>query len=114
MTKYKRGDVVLVEVFFSERTKKSKKRPALVVSGEDYHKSRQEIVISAITSNVERILFGDTKLDDWKEAELIYPSLVTGIIQTVKKKMIVYKLGELTKGDLQKVQENLKKSLVLS
>lgn len=113
MTKYKRGDVVLLEVFFSERTE-SKKRPALIISGEDYHKSRQEIIISAITSNVERILTGDTKLNSWKEAGLLYPSLVTGIIQTIKNKMIIRKLGKLAQKDLQKVQKNLKKSLALN
>jgi len=110
MTKYKRGDVVLVEVIFSERIG-SKHRPALIISGEDYHKSRQEVIIAAVTSNIERILIGDTKIEKWKEAGLIYPSLVTGIIQTIKNKMIIRRLGTLARQDFQKVEENLRRSL---
>lgn len=107
MTTYKPADVVLVDFTFSESTK-YKKRPALIISSDNYHKSRQEVIIAAITSNVTRMLCGDTKVDGWKEAGLIYPSLVTGIIRTIKMKMIIRKLGRLTKEDFEKVQENLK------
>ena len=110
MTTIKRGDVVLVEVVFSDGTE-TKKRPALVISSGDYHRSRQEVIIAAITSNVTRILMGDTLIDKWEEAGLLYPSLVAGIIQTIKKNMINRKLGALSKDDFQSVQENLKKSM---
>lgn len=110
MTKYKKGDVVLVEVVFSEGVG-SKRRPALVISSENYHKSRQEVIIVAITSNIERNLVGDTKIEEWEDAGLLYPSLVTGIIQTVKSSMIIRRLGNLTTRDFQKVQKNLKRSL---
>lgn len=110
MTKYKRGDIVLVEVVFPEGIG-TKKRPALVISTDDYHKRRQEVIIAAITSNVKRVLIGDTKIDKWKEAGLIYPSLVTGVVQTVKGSMIIRKLGTLSKQDFQKVQKNLGKMI---
>ena len=106
MTAYKQGNIVLVDFGFSERTG-SKKRPALIISGEQYHKSRQEIIAAAITSNTQRILFGDTKIVDWKEANLIHPSLVTGIIRTIKAVLVLKELGALSKQDMQKVQENL-------
>ena len=86
-----------------------KKRPALVVSSETYHTERQEVVILAVTSNVDRILLGDTKVSQWKEAGLLYPSLVTGIIRTIKSNMIFRKIGEISKSDLDKVEENIKK-----
>ncbi|MBN2541497.1 type II toxin-antitoxin system PemK/MazF family toxin [bacterium] len=110
MTKFKHGDVVLVEVVFSEGTE-TKKRPALIISSDDYHKSRQEVIILGITSNVKRILFGDTKIDSWKEAGLLYPSVVAGIIQTIKQNMIVQKLGALSKQDLEKVKLNIGKTI---
>ena len=109
MTNYKAGDIVLVEFTFTDGTG-SKKRPALIISSEGYNKSRQEVIVAAITSNIERILFGDTMIDDWKEAGLIYPSLVTGIIRTIKSSMIDRKLGLLTKQDFQKVRENIRKA----
>ena len=112
MTNYKRQDMVLVDFGFSEETG-SKKRTALIISSEHYHQSRQEVIVMAVTSDIKRILFGDTRVDQWKEAGLLYPSLVTGIIRTIKDTMVVRKLGSLTDQDFQKVQKNLGKSMGL-
>ena len=109
--KYKKGDVVLVEVLFSERTG-SKKRPALVISGKQYNDNRQEVVIAAITSNIERILTGDTPIKNWQEAGLKYPSIVTGILQTIKQNMLMVKIGTLTGDDLQNVKKNINEILL--
>ncbi|MBA7628244.1 hypothetical protein ES703_35720 [subsurface metagenome] len=109
--KYEQGDVVLVKVVFSERTG-SKKRPALVISTENYHNSRQEVIIAAITNNIKRILKGDTSIENWQEAGLKFPSIVTGIIQTIKQNMIINKLGTLSDKDLQKVKKNIKDFLL--
>lgn len=110
MIQYKRGDVVLVEVVFSEG-EGSKKRPALIVSSGDYHKGRQEVIIAAITSNIKRVFFGDTVIEGWDAAGLLYPSLAAGIIQTIKARLIARKLGTLLKQDFQKVERNLKGSM---
>ncbi len=110
MIKCKRGDVVLVIFSFSEG-KGSKKRPVLIMSNDSYHKSRQEVIAAAITHNIKRVLFGDTKIDEWKEAGLLYPSLVTGIIRTIKNSMIDHKLGVLSQKDFRKAQENLSKAM---
>jgi len=112
MTKYKCKDVVLVDVVFSDGSG-IKKRPALVISSDEYHKSRQEVLIAAITSNVHRVLCGDTKIKQWKETGLIVPSLVTGIIQTITGKLINRKLGVLGKEDFKKVQKNLNRAIEL-
>jgi len=110
MTKYKQREIVLISVVFSEGTE-TKKRPALIISGDNYHGKRQEVIIAAVTSNVRRILFGDTIINQWKEAGLLYPSVVTGILQTVKHSMIIQKLGKLSNQDFKKVQENIKEVL---
>lgn len=110
MTKYKQQDIVLVDFGFSEG-RGSKRRPALIISSDEYHKDRREVIIAAITSNIERVLIGDTKIDGWKEAGLLYPSLVTGIIRTIKENMVVHKLGAILQIDFQKVQKNLRKVL---
>lgn len=112
MTGYKQRDIVLVDFGFSEETG-SKKRPALIISGDDYHHSRNELIVMAITSNVKRSLVGDTKIDEWKSAGLLYPSLVAGIIRTIKQAMVIRKLGVLTQHDFQKVQSSIKKALHL-
>lgn len=110
MISCKQGDIVLVDFGFSEGAG-SKKRPVLVISKDNYNKNRAEVIIAAITSNIKRVLFGDTKINGWQEAGLLYPSLVTGVIRTVKNSMIVRKLGVLSKQDSQRVQENLEKSI---
>jgi len=112
MTKYKREDIVLVDFGFSEGSG-SKKRPALVISSDNYHNDRQEVIVMAITGNIRRVLFGDTKIDKWKEAGLIAPSLVTGIIRTIKGTMIIRKLGALLLQDFQRVQKNIGKAMGL-
>jgi len=112
MTKYKCKDVVLVDVVFSDGSG-IKKRPALVLSSNEYHKSRREVIIAAVTSNVHRVLCGDTKIKKWKEAGLLVPSLVTGIIQTITGKLINRKLGVLEEEDFQKVQKSLKRAVEL-
>jgi mRNA interferase MazF len=110
MTGYKCGDIVLTKVIFSEGHG-VKKRPALVVSSQKYHKNRQEVIIAAITSNIYRSLIGDTRIKQWEEAGLLFPLTVTGIFQTIKRGMIEKRLGTLSKEDFQGVQENLKLAL---
>ena len=112
MTPYSRGDVVLVNFMFSEETG-VKRRPSLVLSRDAYHEDRQEAIIAAITSNVERLLVGDHLVSGWREAGLLYPSVVTGIIRTVKQTMIAGRLGKLGQQDLDSVSDNLKEILGL-
>jgi mRNA-degrading endonuclease toxin of MazEF toxin-antitoxin module len=57
MTVYSRGDIVLVGFVFSDESTK-KLRPAVVISSVAYNRSRQEIIVAAITSNTRRRLFG--------------------------------------------------------
>lgn len=110
MTNYKRGDVVIVNFGFSEGAG-AKKRPALIISAENYNKRRQEVIALAITSNIKRILFGDTKVIQWKEAGLLFPSVIAGIARTINKNMIYRRIGALTKEDSQRVGKNLKQIL---
>lgn len=107
MIKYKQRDVILVDFGFSEGME-IKRRPALIISSDKYNKGRQEVIIAAITHNIKRVLFGDIKIDRWKESGLIYPSLVTGIARTIKGNMILRKLGVFSWQDFRKVQDNFR------
>lgn len=112
MTAYKQQDIVLLDFGFSEGTG-HKKRPALIISGDNYNKSRREVIVAAITSNIERILFADTKIERWQESGLIYPSLVTAIVRTVKNNTILRKLGILSEEDFQNARKNIAKAVGL-
>jgi mRNA interferase MazF len=112
MTAYKRGDVVLVGFVFSDESGK-KLRPALVISSSAYNRGRKEVVVAAITSNVRRRLFGDHLIVDWKGAGLLFPSVATGILRTVTREMLDRKLGVMAKGDMDAVDNGLRRSLAL-
>ena len=105
-TGYNRGDVVLVEFVYSEETG-SKRRPVLLLSSDQYMEGRQEVIVSAITSNTRRLLTGDHLMFDWEEAGLLFPSVTTGILRTVKQSMIERKLGVVSPRDLAEIESNL-------
>lgn len=112
MTTYDPGDVVLVNFVFSDESG-VKHRPALILSTDRYHRNRQEAIVAAITSNVTRLLVGDCKIRAWREAGLLYPSVVTGIIRAVKQDMVSRQLGALAPTDLQTMQQKLREILAL-
>lgn len=112
MTVYSRGDVVLVGFVFSDESGR-KVRPAVVISSTAYHRARQEAVVSAITSNVRRRLFGDHLIANWKEAGLLFPSVATGILRTIKLAMIERKLGAMLKRDMEAIERELRRALGL-
>lgn len=110
MIAYGRGDVVLVGFVFSDESGR-KVRPALVISPPTYQRARGEVIVAAITSNLRRRLFGDHLLVDWKAAGLLFPSVATAIVRTVKGTMIDRKLGSITGTDLQAVERQLRRAL---
>jgi len=112
MTEYNRGDVVLVSFVFSDETGE-RRRPAVIVSSNAYHQSRQEAIIAAVTSRTDRILVGDHRISDWQSAGLLFPSVATGIIRTIKQGMIAKKLGTMPRPDMQAIENNLRDALGL-
>jgi mRNA interferase MazF len=112
MTGYKRGDVVLVRFIFSDESGE-RQRPALIVSSDAYHQSRQEAIIAAITSRTDRILVGDHLISNWQRAGLLFPSVATGILRTIKQGMIARKLGAMPRADMRRIDDNLRAMLAL-
>ncbi len=112
MTSYEQGEVVLVRFAFTDETG-AKRRPAVIISTGDYHRSRQEAIIAAITSNVDRLLVGDHLITGWQEAGLLFPSVATGIIRTIKQAMIERRLGAMPPVDMQAIREKLRQVMGL-
>jgi mRNA interferase MazF len=112
MTEYSRGDVVLVSFRLSDETG-VKRRPAVILSLDAYHQGRQEAIIAAITSRTDRVLVGDHLIDEWREAGLLFPSVATGIIRTIKQGMIARKLGSMARKDMQEIDKKLRSNLGL-
>jgi mRNA interferase MazF len=110
MIGYRPGDVVLVEFVFSDETG-TKLPPAVIISTDLYRRSRQEVIISAVTSNVRRRLVGDQPIDEWQAAGLLAPAVATGIIRTIKDAMIKRRLGSLSDTNLRACCQALRQAL---
>jgi mRNA interferase MazF len=104
--------VVLVSFVFSDESGK-KLRPAVVISSAGYNRVRQEVIVAAITSNVRRRFFDDYLVANWKEAGLLFPSVATAILRTIKRTMIERKLGSMPKSNLETFDRELRRCLSL-
>ncbi len=111
-TTFERGSIVLVRFVFADE-QGAKRRPVLVLSTSPYQVARQEVIVAALTSNVERLLPGDRAVREWRAAGLPKPSVVTGILRTVKRSMVERSLGRLRAKDLKDVDASLRETLGL-
>ena len=112
MTGYRRGDVVLVSFIFADETG-VRQRPAVIISSDAYHCGRDEVIIAAITSRTDRELIGDHLIGGWRQAGLLFPSVATGIIRTIKQDMVAQKLGDIPQVDMGIINGKLRMALDL-
>lgn len=104
MINYKKWEVILVPFPFTDLTT-IKKRPALIISHNDYNKA-DNLVIALITSNI-RENNEDYKIVKWSEAGFPKESVIRMKFATVDKSIIVKKLGKLKKEDIDSFKEKL-------
>ena len=65
MTAYNYGDIVLVPFPFTDQSA-VKKRPAVIVSSDTYNSKRPDIIIMAVTSQMQSAsYFGDIIVNNW-------------------------------------------------
>ena len=93
-----RGEIVLVRFVFADG-RGAKRRPVVALSDEDYHARRVEVIVAALTTPVGRLPPGDHLVERWKDAGLPRPSVVTGILRTIRHDMIDAPFGHLTEED---------------
>ena len=113
MTSYERGAVVLVPFPFSERLV-AKKRPAVVVSSDPYHRASNDIVIAQITSKLAvSPRPGDHRIAAWQRAGLVTPSLVRVKLATLDSGLILRRLGTMPASDMRAIDRGLTVALGL-
>lgn len=113
MTAYRRGDVVLVPFPFSNQSV-TKKRPAVIISSDKYNNSSSDVLIMAITSQLEQNTGIDEYLvDDWQSAGLLKPSAIKPAISTIERSLILKRLGSLSSDDLSATENVLRELLNL-
>ena len=100
MTRYESCDVVLVPFPFSNLLT-TKKRPAIVISSLQYNTLYSDIVIIAITSQLQKTLgIGECLITDWQTAGLLKQSIIKPAIATIEQNLVLRVLGKLSGNDL--------------
>lgn len=98
--RYDFGDVVLVPFPFTNQVG-IKKRPAVVVSGRAYNDRQRDVVLMAITSQVQPTLgFAEAMVNEWNAAGLFKLSVFKPVFTTIEKALIVRSMGALTSTDV--------------
>jgi mRNA interferase MazF len=93
------GDVVLVPFPFTSQAA-SKQRPAVTVSSFAYNRSKPDIVVMAITSQLRpNPTLGEVWIDQWREAGLLKPSAVKPVFATLEQRLVIRQLGTLQPAD---------------
>ncbi|MBM4244303.1 MAG: type II toxin-antitoxin system PemK/MazF family toxin [Deltaproteobacteria bacterium] len=103
----RRGEIVLVRFVFADEGG-AKRRPALVLSTDEYNSGRADVIVAALTSNVSRLLPGDYLIVRWQDAGLPKPSVATAIVRTIKASMVERPLGKLDRRDMARFSDGLK------
>jgi mRNA interferase MazF len=99
------GDVVTVDFPGALGVKR---RPAVVVSTEKYHKTRPDVILGLLTSQVGTATAPtDYVLQDWKGAGLSSPSAFRAFLATLPADSIKV-VGHLSGRDWQEIQTRLK------
>jgi mRNA interferase MazF len=114
MINYKRGDVVLVPFPFSDQTT-IKKRPAVIISSNEYNDNSSDVIIIAVTSQINNVIeIGECLIIDWQKAGLMKSSSIKPAISTIEKALILKILGKLSNRDMYSMNNTLSKLLELS
>jgi mRNA interferase MazF len=94
---YEFGDVVLVPFPFTSQTN-SKKRPAVIVSSAPYNRTRPDVIVMAVTSQIH-VAVAEAKIAQWQVAGLLKPSVIKPVLATLEQNSVIRQLGSLTAHD---------------
>ncbi len=104
------GDVVIVTFPGAQRTKR---RPAVVVSSTSYHRTRPDVILGLVTSQIAGAGHpSDHILADWRQANLRKPSAFRAYLMTMPEASVSV-VGHLSVRDWQAVQHCLSEAIDL-
>ena len=101
------GDVILVPFPFTDQTA-AKRRPAVVVSSDVYNRERSDLILLAITSQLQpAAIVGEATVVRWQAAGLLKPSVFKPLIATIEASLVLRKLGKLGADDVRALRSVL-------
>jgi mRNA interferase MazF len=110
MPSYSKNEVILVRYPFSALSG-VKVRPAIVVNAP--HVS-QDVFIVPLTSQITSLHAGEFLLADWAAAGLHVPTALKRGLYTAHETLILKRVGRLTPGDAEQVDQSLRQRLGLA
>jgi mRNA interferase MazF len=91
-----------------------KRRPALVVSTDVYHKARPDVILGLLTGQVAAATSPtDYRLEDWAEAGLHIPTAFRTFLITLPQVDVVAVIGHLSGRDWTAVQGKLQTAVAV-
>ena len=112
MTTYRKWDIIIVPFPFTDLTT-VKKRPALVVSPDNYNKSGQDVVIAFLTSRMDvSPRFGDYRIRFWQESGLPKAALLRMKFATIDREIIVKRIGRLCEKERGSVRDAIQRFFI--
>lgn len=108
---YKPFDIIVIPFPFSDKLEQ-KKRPALVLSSEEFNSKSQHQVTAMITSAKQSEWPFDTPINNKKHAGLPIDCLIRMKFYTADQSIIIRKAGSLSKADQKSFRENFMRVLI--
>ena len=92
-----------------------RRRPALVISSDYYHRAGADLIVARITSNVDAVKKpGDHLIQQWSVSGLSRPSLVRARLATIHFRRVIRSLGTLAAPDMAAYEAGLAQALGLA
>jgi mRNA interferase MazF len=89
------GPIILVPFPFTDQSA-AKQRPAAIVSSAACHRTRHDLILMPITSQLRLSGFGDLLVQDWQAAGLLMPSAIKPVLATLDQGLVIKSLGSLS------------------
>jgi mRNA interferase MazF len=84
-TSFDFADIVLVPFPFTDQST-TRKRPAVVVSSDAYHRQPRAVILMAITSQFRTVTtVGEVAVQQWEAAGLLKPSVLKPLLAIIEK-----------------------------
>ncbi len=107
-TMLKQRDIILIPIPFTDLTSQ-KKRPAVIISNDSYNETHEDIVVVALTSNIEPRDFSLMLTgNDLEEGTLKVTSMIrVDKIYTLNKSIVLKTFGKVKPDILSRIKDSL-------
>ncbi len=104
----KSKEIILLPFPFSDQSG-TKKRPALIISNDKFNSTSEELIVCAITSNID---FPDPhsiliRKEDWKCGMYSESCVKASLVLTINKGIVLKKIGRLDTKRFREVMEKV-------